>query len=71
MNPLNTLPLEDFLDKARIARKSNQKAITLTAKEYTDLSDSIASVMTRLSGVLSQSANNTQDVTIKMDGGNF
>lgn len=74
MNPLNTLPLEDFLDKARIARKSNQKAITLTAKEYTDLSDSIASVMTRLSGALDQyaiGAASASTVEIKMDGGKF
>ena len=74
MNPLNTLPLEDFLDRARIARKSNQKAITLTAKEYTDLYDSIASVMTRLSGALDQSLtsiSNSAVTEIKMDGGGF
>lgn len=74
MNPLNTLPLENFLDRARIARKSNQKAITLTAKEYTDLYDSIASVMTRLSGVLDQSLTSVSAAAvteIKMDGGGF
>lgn len=74
MNPLNTLPLEDFLDRARIARKSNQKAITLTAKEYTDLYDSIALVMTRLSGALDQSliaVSATAVTEIKMDGGGF
>ena len=68
---MNTLPVEDFLNKSRIARKGNQKTLTLTAKEYVDLADSLASVMTRLSGVLSQSANSTSDVTIKMDGGSF
>ena len=68
---MNTLPVEDFLNKSRIARKGNQKTLTLTAKEYVDLADSLASVMTRLSSVLSQSANSTSDVTIKMDGGSF
>ena len=71
---MNTLPIEDFLNKSRIARKSNQKTLTLTAKEYTDLSDSIASVMTRLSGELDQSLtaiSATAVTEIKMDGGGF
>ena len=72
MKPLNTLPIEDFLDKARIARKGNQKTLTLTAKEYTDLFDSIASAMTRLSGALDQTAAVSTDVVeVKMDGGKF
>jgi hypothetical protein len=71
---MNTLPIEDFLNKSRIARKTNQKTLTLTAKEYVDLSDSIASVMTRLSGALDQAlttASAESVVEIKMDGGNF
>ena len=71
---MNTLPIEDFLNKSRIARKSNQKTLTLTAKEYIDLSDSIASVMTRLSGTLEQSltaVSATAVTEIKMDGGGF
>ena len=72
MKPLNTLPIEDFLDKARIARKGNQKTLTLTAKEYTDLFDSIASAMTRLSGALDQTTAGSADVVeVKMDGGKF
>lgn len=70
MKTLNTLPIEDFLEKSKIAKKSNQKSLTLTTKEYTDLSDSLAMVMTRLTGLLDQSvADNT--VEIKMDGGGF
>lgn len=71
---MNTLPIEDFLNKSRVARKSNQKTLTLTAKEYVDLADSIASVMTRFTSVLDQSltaANATAVTEIKMDGGNF
>jgi hypothetical protein len=74
MKQLNTLPIEDFLDKARIARKSNQKSLTLTPKEFTDLADSISLVMTRLSGNLDQALGENQVpnvITVKMDGGKF
>lgn len=71
MKPLNTFPIEDFLEKARIARKSSQKTLTLTAKEYSDLSDSLSMVMTRMANT-SESVDSLDDtVTIKMDGGKF
>jgi len=76
MKQLNTLPIEDFLDRARVAIKTNQKNVTLTIKEATDLQNSLAVVMTRLSGELDQlvsSAGTAQSDTIqvKMDGGTF
>lgn len=74
MKQLNTLPIEDFLDKTRIAIKSNQKTITLTIKEATDLQNSLSVVMTRLSGemdqLLSQSGQSSS-FEVKMDGGKF
>jgi hypothetical protein len=72
MNNLNTLPIEMFLDKARIAIKSNQKNLTLDIKEIQALSDSLAVTMTRLAG-----SNNTPQIptpetlSIKLDGGKF
>ena len=73
MKPLNTLPIEDFLDKARIAIKSNQKSVTLTIKEVTDLQNSLAVVMTRLTGELDQIASNAGDskIEVRVDGGKF
>lgn len=71
MSQLNLLPVEDFLDKARVARKSGQKSLTLTAKEYTDLYDSLASAMTRLSGILEQTSSQNSTIEVKMDGGKF
>jgi hypothetical protein len=73
MKQLNTLPIEDFLEKARIAIKSNQKNLTLTIKDVTDLQNSLSTVMTRLAGELDQIAANSQEETIviKMDGGGF
>ena len=70
MKTLNTLPIEDFLEKARIAIKTNQKNITLSLKEVTDLQNSLSSVMTRLAGENSPAAEQ-EDIVIKLNGGNF
>lgn len=74
MKQLNTLPIEDFLDKTRIAIKSNQKSVTLSLKEATDLQNSLSVVMTRLTGEMDQmlsAATQEKTVQVKMDGGKF
>lgn len=73
MKKLNTLPIEDFLEKTRVAIKSNQKSVTLSIKEATDLQNSLSIVMTRLAGELDHSVSNTTSeiISVKMDGGNF
>ena len=71
---LNTLPIEMFLEKARIARKSNQKSLNLSIDEVMMLEDSLAVVMTRLVSDLDslvQSAQQSEDIIIKMDGGSL
>ena len=70
MKTLNTLPIEDFLEKARIAIMTNQKNITLSLKEVTDLQNSLSSVMTRLAGENAPAAEQ-EDIVIKLNGGNF
>lgn len=71
MKQLNTLPIEDFLDRTKIAIKTNQKVVTLSIKEATDLQNSLAVVMTRLSGQLDQIAGASSTIEVKMDGGRF
>jgi hypothetical protein len=74
MKPLNTLPVEEFLDKARVAIKSNKKELVLTIKEVTDLQNSLSVVMTRLSGELDQILSNmsqSSTIEVEMDGGKF
>ena len=74
MKQLNTLPIEDFLEKARIAIKSNQKTVSFTLKEVTDLQNSLSIIMTRVAGTLDQQLANNQTpelIQIKMDGGKF
>ena len=68
MRQLNTFPIEDFLDKARIAIKTNQKTLVLSIKEVADLQSSLATVMTRLVGNAEQPVS---AVEVKMDGGRF
>jgi hypothetical protein len=70
MSNLNTLPIEMFLDKARIATKSNQKNLILDIKEVQALADSLAVVMTRLAGQTVASAP-IDSVQVSMDGGKF
>ena len=70
MSNINTYPIEDFLNKARLAIKSNQKNLTLSIKEVSDLQNSLSVVMTRLAGE-NNSNNLGENVVIKVDGGSF
>ncbi len=77
MKQINTLPIENYLEKARIAAKSGQKTVVLDIKDAAALSDSLAVVMTRLVGKLdsfiAQPATVTQEdvIQVSMDGGGF
>lgn len=69
MKQLNLLPIENFLEKSRIAIKSNQKQLTISIQEVIDLQNSISIVLSRL---LSKDNNKPIDkIEIKMDGGKF
>lgn len=77
MKQINTLPIETFLEKARIANKSGQKTVVLDIKEATALYDSLAVVMTRLTGTLEDYLAQTTQlkgeevIQVNMDGGGF
>ena len=78
MKQINTLPIEMYLEKARIANKSGQKTLVLDIKDAVALSDSLAVVMTRLTGQLeeliaqSQRTQSQEEVIqVSMDGGGF
>lgn len=74
MKALNTLPIEMFLEKARIARKSGQRSLNLPIDEVIMIEESLAVVMTRLSGELDAIALSVQqqgDITVTMDGGSL
>jgi hypothetical protein len=72
MRPLNTIPIENFVNKAKIAAKSNQKNLTLTTDEAVLLADSITTLMARLIGKLEEDLQKTgvdEVITVNMDGG--
>jgi len=73
MKPLNVFPIEDYLEKVRLAVKTGQKNLTLSQKEYTDLANSLAIVMTRLTGSLDKSVQEKplDNIQINVDGGRF
>jgi hypothetical protein len=75
MKQLNTIPIENYLDKARIAAKSGQRTVTLDILEATELANSLAVVMTRISGeldtILHAAMQNQPDTEVSMDGGTF
>lgn len=74
MNNINTGPIENFLEKARIASKNGSKTLILDVKEAQILSECLSVVMTRLVSKLSTEIENKPDnvqVTVKMDGGNL
>jgi hypothetical protein len=72
MRPLNTIPIENFLNKVKIASKSNQKNLTISTDEAVLLADSITTLMARLIGKLEEDLQKTaveEVVTVNMDGG--
>ena len=71
MSELNTFPIEDFLNKARIAIKTGQKNLTLSIKETTDLQNSLSVVMTRLAGENINTAPQQEDIVVNFNGGTF
>jgi ribosomal silencing factor RsfS len=78
MKQINTLPIEMYLEKARIANKSGQKTLVLDIKDAVALSDSLAVVMTRLTGQLEELIAQSQKtqpqeevIQVSMDGGGF
>lgn len=75
MKTLNTIAVEQFQDRARIAIKSNQKNLSMTIAEVAALQDSLMYVMTRLAvlqdAYLSNAMPASNDVTVSMDGGGF
>lgn len=73
VKPLNTIPLQQFIDKVKIADNSNAIEVKIDLKEAKNLAFTLASVMSRLHGDLEKlvdQANKTEEVVnVTMDGG--
>ena len=72
--PLNTVPIEQFIQQVRSADASNAKEIRLDLKQARRLAYCLGETMTRLEGDLEEllaSHNNSSNevINISMDGG--
>jgi hypothetical protein len=72
-NPINTIPIENFLQNAKIAGKTQQRELRLDSKQYKDLADSISMILARLVELQDTRLQQPQEVNVdvQMDGGNF
>ena len=72
-NPVNTIPIENFLQAAKVAGKTQQRELKLDAKQYKDLADSISMLLARLVELQDTRLQQPQEVNVdvQMDGGNF
>ena len=50
VNPLNTIPLQQFIDKVKTADNTQEKQITLNIRDAKNLALTLGSVMSRLHG---------------------
>lgn len=75
--PINTIPLEQFLQQVKSAKQSNAKDVKLTVQQAEILALTIGQITTRLHGELeklvSQNAIRQENevVNVEMDGGGF
>ena len=73
VKPINTIPLQQFIDRVKVADNSNQAEVRMKLVEAKNLAFTIGSVMSRLHGDLEKlvdKQNNTEEVvSVTVDGG--
>ena len=73
VKPLNTIPLQQYIDKVKVADSTNQQEVRMTLVEAKNLAFTLAGVMSRLPGDLEKlvdKQNNTEEVvSVTVDGG--
>lgn len=73
--PLNTLPIQQFIKTVEQLDKANQKEVKLTMATARTLANTLGIVMSRLAGnyedLLRNSSSNTstEDIKVELDGG--
>jgi hypothetical protein len=72
--PLNTIPIQQFISQVKTADSSNQREIRIPIQQAKNLAYTLGIVMSRLEGdlenLLSKSNNSSDEVIqVRMDGG--
>lgn len=76
-DPINTVPLEQFIQQVKTAKQSNAKDVRLTLQQAEMLALTIGQIETRLHGQLERlvadnaTRQENEVVSIEMDGGGF
>lgn len=73
-NPLNTIPIQQFIQQVKTAENSRAKEVRLDMQQAKNLAFTLGIVMSRLNGdlekLLSKSNTAEEIINITMDGGN-
>ena len=73
-NPLNTIPIQQFLQQVKTADASKQREVRLTIDQAKNLAFTMGIVMSRLQGdlellVAGSKGSNEEVIEVKLDGG--
>ena len=73
-NPLNTAPIEQFIQQVKQADSGQAKEVKLTLQQAKGLAFTLGIVMSRLQGdmekFVKENASKEETVEVQMDGGN-
>lgn len=72
--PLNTLPIQQFIKTVEQLEKANQKEVKLTMSTARTLANTLGIAMARLAGnyedlLRNSSSTSTESITVELDGG--
>ena len=73
-DPINTVPIQQFIQQVKSADSGNAKEVKLTLTQAKNLAYTLGIVMARLNGdlekfVVANSGSSNETITISMDGG--
>jgi len=74
IEPLNTLPIQSFINQVKSADSSKSKEVTLTIDQAKNLAFTLGIVMSRLEGDIEKLISNisvNENIDIRVDGGSL
>lgn len=74
IEPLNTLPIQSFINQVKSADSSKSKEVTLTIDQAKTLAFTLGIVMSRLEGDIEKLISNisvNENIDVRVDGGSL